>query len=244
MRMQRSSTSALAYSTKTSKYRSCPKTTVPQARSLRYGPQRFQWSVRSRDCRSLCSSRVGMVLLQSACGARWLRSALHGCRARVPFWSVARAAEPVLHQPVEGERSWAGHCDPERQDDISPLLESEQITDPVQVLELRDEDGDGHHSDQRDRRQPAEEPDEEQRAADELGRCNQDRVESRRGNAQLGEEVGHLVEAVQFAPSRTDEHDTERQARQRGTEKGEALGDGENAGLQARDEVHRFAPES
>src|SRR3989442_5668364 len=48
---------------------------------------------------------------------------------------------------------------------------------------------------------------------------------------------------MQLPPARADEHDAQRQARQRGAEKGETLGNGEEAGLYARNEVHRFAPE-
>src|SRR3989441_12284707 len=47
---------------------------------------------------------------------------------------------------------------------------------------------------------------------------------------------------MQLPPARADEHDAQRQARQRGAEKGETLGNGEEAGLYARNEGHRFAP--
>jgi len=56
----------------------------------------------------------------------------------------------------------------------------------------------------RQRRQPAEEPGKQQRTADELGRQRQDGVEARSRNAQLGEELGHLVEVVQLAPTSAD----------------------------------------
>src|SRR5882762_7926407 len=148
----------------------------------------------------------------------------------------------MLQEPIQRERPWAGHCDPHRQDDVGPLLEPEKIRDAVQGVALGGENRDGHDHDQRERGQAAQQAHQQQSSADELGRRRQDRVEARSRNAELREEPGYLVEAVQLSPAGAEEDHAERESRERGPQKGEAVSDGEESGLRARNDAHGFAP--
>src|SRR5205814_3086800 len=148
----------------------------------------------------------------------------------------------TLQEAVQREGPWTGHGEPHRQDDVGPLFEAEEIGDPVKGIALGREDGDGHDHDQRERSEAAQQAHQEQRSADEFGRRRQEGVEPRSRNAQLGEELGHLVEAVQLAPAGADEDDAERESRQGRPQGGEALSEGEESGLRARDDAHGFAP--
>src|SRR5439155_7113369 len=116
--------------------------------------------------------------------------------------------------------------------------EAGKLGEAVQVLALGGDDRHGHRDDQRDRREPAEQADQEQRTADELRRGGEHGIETGGWDTQLREEFRDLLKSVQLAPTGADEDDAQRQPRERRTEEGETFGGGEEGGLCARKESH------
>src|SRR5207248_6984682 len=116
--------------------------------------------------------------------------------------------------------------------------EPEQIGKAVQVAALGGENRYDHGDDQRDRRESADEPDQQQRPTHELSAGGEQRIEARRRNAELREEAGHLVQVMKLAPAGANEDDAERQARQGGADPRQAIGGGKEGSLCSRKKVH------
>ncbi len=139
------------------------------------------------------------------------RSRSDAVAVRSSLFDGSFSRQPAHEQPIERGTSRPDDRDHGEHARVRELIEAHEVENAVEFAPLRGENGDGHTDDERDRCQASEEAEHEQRAADELAVCDEDRLKSGRGNAELLEETRHFRDVVNLAPSGRDEEQADGQ---------------------------------
>ena len=130
---------------------------------------------------------------------------------RASHQSSGSAVVSLREHVIDGERAGTEDGDHHEDEEVRRLLEPDEIEEAVDVAALRGEDRDDHAHDERDRREPREEPDHERRAAQELAPTDHHRVQAGRRDVQGREELRHLLDVVDLAPPRRQKDEPDRE---------------------------------
>ena len=126
---------------------------------------------------------------------------------------------------IDRNRSGPGDGQPQEERQVRHLLEAQQGLQRIDVAEFRRDDGDDHDHDQRRRRDPGEQPDQQQDAADEFHARDERRQDLGVGDVPAAEILGDLGQRVQLAPAAPQEHPADDDARDQRRQPGEVAGD-------------------
>src|ERR1700722_546217 len=121
-------------------------------------------------------------------------------------------AEPADQDGIDGERAGTDDGDHREDDEVRELVEADEVEDVMQIGQLGGEDRDDHADDERHGSEAREEPQYERRTAEQLAVPDEDGLEMRRGDAERGEEAGHLLDVVDLAPAGRREYQSYRQS--------------------------------
>ena len=140
---------------------------------------------------------------------------------------------------IESDGARADEHDHDEDDEVCKLVETDKVEQVMEVIELGGQDGDDHAHDEGNRGESRCQPENEERAPNELGVADDDRVETRRRDMQALEESGDLVEAMDLAPARRQEEEPDGQSPEQWREPAQPLESRERACAESLKKIHR-----
>src|SRR5260370_35282663 len=114
-------------------------------------------------------------------------------------------AQRLVEEVIEADPSRTREEEPEEAERVERLVKLDEVVEHAHLLQLHCQSGHDHVDDQRNGKGTGEEAHHDEQAAEELGPAGEGRVESRRGDAPLGEPLDEAVEVVDLPPARLEE---------------------------------------